>query len=166
MFRTIAAGRPQSLAVNARLFANLYFAGADALITAWDEKAERVFWRPITAIREADTDGNQATTADPNWLPLIPTPAYPDHPSGLTSLSGAFVATLQASYGTDDVTWSDTNAAGLTRSFTRFSQAVDETIDARVWSGIHFLRADEHGALIGTQVADWANANFFRPVSD
>jgi hypothetical protein len=164
MFRTIAAGRPQSLAANARLFANLYFAGADALITAWDEKAERVFWRPITAIREADTDGNQATTADPNWLPLIPTPAYPDHPSGLTALSGAFVATLQASYETDEVAWSDTNAAGLTRSFTRFSQAVDETVDARVWSGIHFRRADEQGATLGRQVAKWVERRAFRPV--
>ena len=73
----------------------LYLTGADALICVWDDKAYWSFWRPITAIREADTDGNPATEADPDWLPLIPTPPYPDHPSGHSGLSGSFVATLQ-----------------------------------------------------------------------
>ena len=164
MFRTIAASRPQSLAANARLFAGVYFAGADALITAWNEKGETPFWRPITAIREADTDGNPATTADPAWLPLIPTPPYPDHPSGLAALSGAFVAALQAGYATDEVAWSDTNPAGLTRSFTRFSQAIEEVVGARIWSGIHFRNADEQGATLGRQVAKYVERKVLRPV--
>ena len=69
---------------------------------------------------------------------------------------------MQNFFGTDDIAWTDTNFGGQTRSFTHASNAMDEVVDARVWSGIHFLRADVHGALIGRQVADWANANFFR----
>ena len=70
------------IAENARLFAMLYLTAADALISVWDDKAYWSFWRPITAIREADTDGNRATEPDAAWLPLIPTPPYPEHPSG------------------------------------------------------------------------------------
>jgi hypothetical protein len=163
-FRMLSTQADLSIVDNARLFAMLYMTGADALICVWDDKASWSFWRPITAIREADTDGNPATEVDPDWLPLIPTPPYPDHPSGHTGLSGSIVATLQDFFGTDDVAWSDTNNAGLTRSFTHFSQAIDEIIDARVWSGIHFRTADEQGAEIGRQVAKWRNRHFFRPL--
>jgi hypothetical protein len=138
--------------------------GADALITIWADKARFLFWRPITAIREADTDGNPATVADPAWLPLIPTPPYTEHSSGHSGLSSSFVKTLQQFFGTDKVAWTDTNNAGLTRGFTRFSQAIDEIVDARVWSGIHFRTADEQGDRIGEQVARWRNTHYFRAV--
>ena len=103
------------------------------------------FWRPITAIREADTDGNprrrrtRLAAADRD-------PAVHEHPSGHAGLSGSIVATLQDFFGTDGIGWTDTTNGGLTRSFTRFSQAIDEIVDARVWSGIHFRSADEQGA--------------------
>jgi hypothetical protein len=153
-----------SLVDNARLFAMAYMTAADALITVWDDKAFCLFWRPITAIREADTDGNPATEADPNWLPLIATPPYPEHPSGHTGLSGSIVRTLQQFFGTDKIGWEDTNNAGLTRSFASFSEAIDEIIDARVWSGIHFRTADEQGARIGKDVARYRQAHYFKPV--
>jgi hypothetical protein len=149
---------------NARFFAMLYMTGADALITVWNDKARDPFWRPITAIREADADGNPDTVADPAWLPLIPTPPYPEHSSGHSGLSGAFVATLQDFFRTDRIGWTDTNNGGLTRSFTRFSQAIDEIVDARVWSGIHFRTADEQGAEIGSQVARYRDMHYFEPV--
>ena len=133
-------------------------------INVWDDKAFYGFWRPITAIREAHLDGNAATTADPDWLPLLENPPYPDHSSGASGQAGAFSKALEHFFGTNDIAWSDTNLGGQTRSFTRLSDARNEVVDARVWSGIHFLRADVHGALIGTNVADWANANFFQPV--
>jgi PAP2 superfamily len=164
IFRTLSAQQGLSLAENARLFAMLYMTAADALITVWDDKAHHSFWRPITAIREADTDGNPATEPDAAWLALIPTPPYPEHSSGHTGLSGSIVATLQGFFGTDKMAWSDTNNAGLTRSFTRFSRAIDEIVDARVWSGIHFRTADEQGARIGRQVARWRDMHYFRPV--
>jgi hypothetical protein len=163
IFRTLSAQRNLSLADNARMYAMLYLTAADALIAVWDDKAHYLFWRPITAIREADTDGNTRTTADPQWLPLIATPPYPDHPSGHAGLSGSFVATLQNFFGTDAIGWSDTNNGGFTRSFTRFSQAIADVVDARVWSGIHFRTADEQGAKIGAQVARWRQLHYFRP---
>lgn len=164
VFRTLSAQQGLSLADNARLYAMLYLTAADALISVWDDKAHWLFWRPITAIREADTDGNPATEKDEAWLPLINTPPYPEHPSGHAGLSGSFVATLQDFFKTDQVAWSDTNNAGLTRSFTRFSQAIDEVVDARVWSGIHFRTADEQGARIGAQVAKYRERHLFQAV--
>jgi hypothetical protein len=164
IFRTLSAQQELSPTENARLYAMLYMSGADALITIWADKARFLFWRPITAIREADTDGNPATVADPAWLPLIPTPPYTEHSSGHSGLSSSFVKTLQQFFGTDKVAWTDTNNAGLTRGFTRFSQAIDEIVDARVWSGIHFRTADEQGDRIGEQVARWRNTHYFRAV--
>ena len=164
VFRTVSAQQGLSLADNARLFAMLYLTAADALIAVWNDKAHYSFWRPITAIREADTDGNPHTLADPAWLPLTATPPYPEHSSGHSGLSGSIVATFQDFFGTDHIGWTDTNNAGLTRSFTRFSQAIDEVVDARVWSGIHFRTADEQGAKIGRQVARYRDRHFFAPV--
>jgi hypothetical protein len=166
IFRTLSAQQGLSLAENARLFALLYMTATDALISVWDDKAFWSFWRPITAIREADTDGNPATEPDPEWLPLIANPPYPEHPSGHTGLSGSIVATLQEFFGTDKVVWSDTNTAGLTRSFTRFSHAIEEIVGARIWSGIHFRTADVQGARIGRQVAKWRHKHYFRPVDE
>ena len=164
IFRTLSAQQEVSLVDNARLFAMLYLTAADSLISVWDDKAYWSFWRPITAIREADTDGNPKTVKDEGWLPLIPTPPYTEHPSGHTGLSGSIVATLKDFFGTDKIAWTDTNNGGLTRSFTRFTQAIDEIIDARVWSGIHFHTADEQGAVIGKQVAKWRDRHYFGPV--
>jgi PAP2 superfamily len=163
IFRTLSAQEGLSLVENARFFAVLYLTGADALISVWDDKAHWSFWRPITAIREGDTDGNPRTEPDAGWLPLIANPPYPEHPSGHTGLSGSIVTTLQQFFGTDKVAWSDTNNAGLTRSFTRLSQAIDEIVDARVWSGIHFRTADEQGERIGKQVARYREEHYFQP---
>jgi hypothetical protein len=161
-FRTLSAQQGLSLVDNARFFATLYMTATDALISVWDDKAHWSFWRPITAIREAGADGNPRTEADPSWLPLIPTPPYPEHPSGHTGFSGSIVTTLQQFFGTDRIGWSDTNAAG-TRRFTRLSQAIDEVVNARVWSGIHFRTADEQGERIGSQVARYVEARYFEP---
>jgi hypothetical protein len=166
VFRTIAAQQGLSLVDNARLFALLYMSSADALITVWNDKARFSFWRPITAIREADTDGNSRTTADPTWLPLIPTPPYTEHSSGHGGLSAAIVTTFQRFFGTDHVGWTDTTNGGLTRSFSSFSQAIDEVVDARVWSGIHFRTADEQGAEIGRRIAKYGAKRYFEPVRE
>jgi hypothetical protein len=166
IFRTLSEQQELSIVENARLFAMLYLTAADALIGVWDDKAHFSFWRPITAIREADTDSNAATEPDAGWLPLIPTPPYPEHSSGHTGLSGSIVATLQEFFGTDRIGWTDTNNAGLTRSFTRFSQAIDEIVDARVWSGIHFRTADEQGARMAREIARWRDRHYFGPVNE
>jgi hypothetical protein len=164
VFRTLSAQEGLSLDENARLYAMLYLTAADALISVWDDKAHYMFWRPVMAIPRADTDGNPRTEREDGWTPLITTPPYPEHPSGHAGLSGSIVATLQDFFGTDHIGWTDTNNAGFTRSFTRFSDAIEEIIDARVWSGIHFRNADEQGARIGRRVANFRERHYFRPV--
>jgi hypothetical protein len=164
LFRSIADGHPAPLADHARLFARIYLTSADALITSWADKALYSFWRPITAIRGAADDGNPLTVADPAWLPLIPTPPYPDQPSGLTAFGGAATKTLRDFYGTDDIAFSGTNVAGVPRSYASFSQAIDDIVGARVFAGIHFRFADEQGARMGKKVARWVRHRYFEPV--
>jgi hypothetical protein len=166
IFRTLSAQQELTLVDNARLFAMLYMSGADALIAVWDDKAYWSFWRPLTAIREAGTDGNPDTRAREDWTPLVATPPYPDHPSAHTGISGSIVKTLQQFFGTDEIGWSDTNNAGLTRSFTRFSQAIQEIIDARVWAGLHFRTADVQGQRIGRAVAGYRQGRYFRSLDE
>ena len=152
-----------SPADNARLFAMVYLTGADALIAVWDDKAHWSFWRPITAIREAGDDGNRRTDPDEDWLPLINTPPYPDHPSGLAGVISAMAETSRDFFGTNRVQFSALGVNSMTtRSFSRFTDAPDEVVDARVYSGIHFRIADEHGAKIGKQVARWREQHFFQ----
>ncbi len=166
ILNSLSASRGVSLVENARLFAEVYLAVADAFIAVWDEKAHYSFWRPITAIREADTDGNHRTKKDENWLPLVANPPYPDHPSGHLGLSGAVGKTLQQFFHTDRLAWTDTNVAGRTRSFTRVSDAIEEIVDVRVWSGIHFRNADEASVQISRQIAKYRDKHFFQEDHD
>jgi hypothetical protein len=174
ILRTLSTQAGLSLTENARLFAMAYLTTADAFISVWNDKMFWRFWRPIAAIREAgiggpgDADGNPDTVADTGWLPLIATPPYPDHPSGHAGISGSMVATLQDFFGTDVVALTDTNLGtpppARTRSWTSFSQMIDEVVDARMWSGIHTLNPDQQGAKIAQQVADYRQARYFQPV--
>jgi hypothetical protein len=176
IYRTLAASQGLDIVENARLFAMENLAAADAVIGCWNDKYYWQFWRPITAIREADTDGNPATEADPVWLPLfdpatpvppppLVTPSFPDHPSGHSCASSAIVHTLQNFFGTDKIAFiAFSNKSGTTRSFDRFSDALKEIIDARVWGGIHFRTADTQGAVLGKKVAHYLKKNYFQPV--
>src|SRR6266536_2085320 len=177
IFRTLAASQNLNIVDSARLFAMENLAAADAAIGCWNDKYYYWFWRPITAIREADTDGNPATEADPTWLPLfdpatpvcnppaLVTPPFPDHPSGHSSVSSAVVNTLQNFFGTDKIAFSAfSNKSCTTRSFDRFSDALKEIIDARVWAGIHFRTADMQGAVLGKKVAHYLKKHYFQPV--
>ena len=164
VFRSLSAAHGLSIDDNARLYAELYMSAADAFIAVWDEKAHTSFWRPITAIREADTDGNPATEKDAGWLPLLATPPYPDHPSGHLGLSGAIAFTLRDFFGTDRIGWTDTNNAGLTRSFTSLSDTVEEIVGARIWAGIHFRNADEASVRIAKNITKWRERHYFEPL--
>jgi hypothetical protein len=175
IFRTLAANQGLDIVQNARLFAMTNLAAADAAIGCWKDKYYWQFWRPIAAIRAADTDGNPATEADPTWLPLFDpatpvfsgpplfTPPFPDHPSGHAAFSGAIVHTLENFFGTDKIGFSAfSNKSGTTRSFERFSDALNEIIDARVWGGIHFRTADMQGAVLGKKVAHYLEKHYFQ----
>jgi hypothetical protein len=177
IFRTLAASRNLDIVKTARLFAMENLAAADALIGCWNDKYYWQFWRPITAIREADTAGSPATEADPTWLPLFDpatpvcnppalfTPPFPDHPSGHCCATSAFVQTLQNFFGTDKIAVTAfSNKSCTTRSFERFSDILSEVIDARVWAGIHFRTADVQGAVLGNKVAQYLKKHYFQPV--
>lgn len=178
IFRALVASQGLDIVESARLFAMENLAAADAAIGCWNDKYYWQFWRPITAIQEADTDGNPATEADPTWLPLfdpstpicnpippLATPPFPDHPSGHACATGAFVHTLQNFFGTDKIAVSVYSSKSCTtRSFDRFSDMLKEVIDARVWAGIHFRTADRQGAVLGKKVAHYLKKHYFQPV--
>jgi hypothetical protein len=165
--RGIDTERGLSTADGARLYAQIYLTAADSAISVWDDKEFWGFWRPLTAIREAATDGNPATEADPTWDSLIANPPYPDHPSGHLGLSGSHIETLQEFFHTDQIGWTDTIPAtattpAMTLSYAKLSDALNEIIDLRVWSGIHFRAADEQSAHLAKEVAKWRKHHYFK----
>lgn len=161
--RGLETERGLSTADGARLYAQIYLTGADAAISIWDDKEHWGFWRPITAIREAATDGNPATVADPTWDSLIASPPYPDHPSGHLGVSGSYIETLSEFFHTDQLAWTDTiPGTSMTMSYSSLSDALNEIIDVRVWSGIHFRAADEQSAHLAKQIAKWRKHHYFK----
>ena len=168
-FRGIATAEGLTLVEQARLFAMLNMAGADSVINCWDDKAFWNFWRPITAIREGDADGNDKTAGDPTWTSLVPTPPYPDHPSGYNCVTSGFMHAAEAFFGKGKQPFAVTANLGsppapVTREYERFTDVIADTIDARIYLGIHFRAPDEQGAEIGKDVAHWLDKHYFRPV--
>jgi hypothetical protein len=160
---------------NARLFALLNLAMADGYIASWDTKYHYKFWRPITAIRLGDTDGNPYTTGVPTWTPLQPTYPMPDHDSGHAVQGGVAAEVLKQFFGTDRIrflacsttlpTGQQCDEAGqVLRFFSSFSDAADENAVSRIYIGIHFRRAVETGVEHGRKIGRYAVHRFLRPV--
>jgi PAP2 superfamily/PEP-CTERM motif len=173
----IAAQRSNTTADNARLFAMTMVAQADASIAAWNSKFVADFWRPITAIREADTDGNPLTEPDPNWIPLgapgagsVPdfTPPFPAYVSGHATFGGAVFTTLANFYGTDNVDFTLTSGEmpGITRTFHSFSQASEENARSRIYMGVHWNFDDIEGRALGGQIANMVTQSYFQAVPE
>jgi hypothetical protein len=163
-FRDLVTRRVLDISDSARLFAAVDLSMADAAIAVWDGKFHYGWWRPITAIREADTDGNPKTAGVPGWTPLLGTPPYPDWPSGLNGVIGAASTTLSRlnADGRTDLKLTSV-AAGVTRHYDLAADIQHDAIDARVFSGIHFRTADEVAFAMGAQVANWAVDHHFAP---
>ena len=167
--RDLATRRGLDISDSARLFAAADLSGADSSIAAWDGKFHYHWWRPITAIRLAADDGNDATAADPAWESLLTNPAYPDYPSGLCNLMAAVGRSVTRVLGDGTIDLNITSVAAgtpgspLTRHYATAADLNNEAIDARVWSGIHFRTADVVASQMGTQVADWALDHYFQP---
>ena len=164
--RTVSGSVWLDLWDNARLFALLNLALTDSYIACWDTKYHYNFWRPITAIREAGTDGNRDTTPDPHWTPLIETPPMPDYDSGHAIAGSAAATILKLFFGTDNVPFSNCSTtlppgstcndpSPVRRSFTSFSQAAEENALSRIYIGFHFRNAVEEGLRHGQKVADY-----------
>jgi hypothetical protein len=172
--RTVSTAQGLDAWHNARLFGLLNLALTDGYIGTWDTKYHYRFWRPVTAIRLADIDGNPATTADPTWTPLVETPPIPDYDSGHAVEGGAAAQVLARFFGTDTISFSNcshTLPAGQTcadptptlRHFTRFSQAADENGESRIYIGFHFRDAVEIGTRHGEKIADRTVNLYLRP---
>jgi hypothetical protein len=176
VMRSLSARYGLTTAENARLFAMASLAAADGAIGCWYDKYVWNFWRPIDAIHGADSDGNRATRADPSWkalfdpatvtVPPLSTPGFPDHPSGHSCVSSATLNAMRDFFGTDRIAFDIVSSRFPTqpRHYERFSQALKEVIDARVWGGIHFRTADDQGAALGRKVARWEEKHYFQRV--
>jgi hypothetical protein len=173
--RIVSADEGLDLWEQARLFGLLNMALADGYVGSFETKYLFNFWRPVTAIQTADTDGNPDTAVDPTWTPLVTTPPIPDHDSAHSVEGGAAAQVLQRFFGTDEIgfeTCSLTLPAGsrcndaspVTRSFTSFSQAADENAVSRILVGFHFRKAVEDGVEHGRQIGDRAVDLFLLPV--
>lgn len=145
--RAAMVAKGSSVADNARTFAVMQVAALDGLIAGWAIKKQYSLWRPITAIRQA------ATNADPNWTPLLNTPNHPDYVSGHCIITGAMAQTLRLLHGNDGVPFTATYAGNLSRSYENLTHAEKEIGNARVWAGIHTRTADDHGGIVGHQIA-------------
>jgi len=143
------------LSQSARLFADLDLSFADGAITFYDAKYHYDLWRPITAIREAATDGNTATIADPNWTPLATTPADPSYPGAHSVISEAGATVLSAFFGNhDDISVTSEVLPGVVRNFDSYQDAALEAGQSRIFAGLHTRLDHEAGLRLGQDVAN------------
>jgi PAP2 superfamily len=175
MARYVSAAQKLDLWQNARLFGLLNMALADGYVASWSTKYHYLFWRPVTAIREAGNDGNPATTGDAAWMSLRPTPPIPDHESAHAVQGGAAAQVMKRVFGRDNLTFQACSLslpAGSTcndgvpvwRSFRSFSQAAAENAVSRVYVGYHFRHAAETGLRHGQQIGEWTVDQALQPV--
>jgi hypothetical protein len=180
VLRDVAIDRQLGIGDTARLLALGNLAAADVGIAVWDSKVHYNFWRPITAIREGDSDGNPNTSGDASWTPFISsthvssqTPPYPDYVSGANGLSGAVTTMLQLFFKTDHLPLAIHKGTPATvpictnpRLYRRISDVAEEVVDARVLLGIHFRFADTSARQLGARVAWHVFTHALRPVSN
>jgi hypothetical protein len=181
IIRQIAADQHLDLADSARYFAQTYVTLADTFINCWDSKRYYNFWRPVTAIRAGDTDGNDATDPDSFWLPLALTPNHQEYPSAHGCFTGAVMNAAENFFGKKKLTLNltacsvpghsctftpqgDVQSGGVTHSFDRTRDALEEVIEGRIYGGMHYRTSVVHGIAVSNQVARWVAKHYFEPV--
>lgn len=163
--RSVSASRGLTTVENARLFALLNISMHDALQTTMTSKFVHGVWRPVTAIRRADEDGNPNTEPDVNWSPLIGNPPYPAYAGNHAAIGTSQATILALVFGRDDIAFQHTweGAGGATRSYSGFNQMANEEERSRVYGGIHFTFDQIAGQSAGRNVANYIYQNFMRP---
>jgi hypothetical protein len=155
-----------SLEQNARMFALLDTSVADGVIALYDSKYAYHRWRPITAVRAGDLDGNPDTAGDPNWTPLAVTALDPSYVGAHAEISQSAAAVLGDFFGTDrlDFSLTNPNLPGVVRTFQSFSQAADEAAASRIYAGQHFRYDEDGGQALGHQVGNFIFNDILEPV--
>ena len=181
IIRQIAADQHLDLVDSARYFAQTYVTLADTFINCWDSKRYYNFWRPVTAIRAGDTDGNDATDPDSFWLPLALTPNHQEYPSAHGCFTGAVMNAAENFFGKKKLTLNltacsvpghsctftpqgDVQSGGVTHSFDRTQDALEEVIEGRIYGGMHYRTSVVHGIAVSNHVARWVAKHYFEPV--
>jgi len=167
--RQLISARHMKLVDSARLMASFAVGLTDAYIAVFDAKYHYEFWRPITAIRNGDVDGNPATEVDPSWQPLDATPMHPEYPCAHCILSGA-VAALIESYGglrdLQDISLTSSTAPGITHRWSSLDAFTNEVANARVWAGFHYRSSARVGTAMGREVGRYVATHFAPPEND
>jgi len=156
--RSLSAGQSMPLAQRARVFALLNMAMFDAYLAVFDTKYHYHFWRPITAIRNGDRDGYDATERDPAWRPLIDTPPHPEYPCAHCAADGAASVVLKSAYGAGKLPPFKLTFLAMpdvTREYDSIQQMQSEIFMARIWGGVHFRHSNEVGEALGTRIGDY-----------
>jgi len=166
--RQVAASKGLTITEQARFHAMTSMSMADSAINCFAEKARWSFWRPTSAIQLAATDGNDATEADGGWTSLLPLPPYADEPSGANCVFSGLMNAAKAFFGSDAAEFDIVSpglatvpGSGSTRHYSHFTDVIPDVINARIYGGLHFRRADVNGAALGHSVADFVDKNFF-----
>jgi hypothetical protein len=163
--RSVAQVPGREITQNARLLAAAGQGMDDALIAVFDAKYHYEFWRPVTAIRNGDIDGNDATERDPSWVPFIDTPMHPEYPCAHCINSATIGAVLQAEIGagpTPMLSTTSPTAPGMVRSWTRVEDFVQEVAEARICDGVHYRTSTEVGTAMGKKIGELAGAKYLR----
>lgn len=162
--RSVAGAPGREVTQNARLFAAATQAADDALVAVFDAKYHFNFWRPLTAIRNGDRDGNNATERDSTWLPFIDTPMHPEYPCAHCIISGSLGTVLQAEIAggpTPTLTTNSPTANGAARSWSSVEDFMKEVANGRIYDGVHFRNSTEVGNAMGRQVGGLAVAKYY-----
>jgi PAP2 superfamily len=164
LVRSLALSRNNSTVENARLFALYFIASHDALQSSFTSKYTFGLWRPVTAIRRADEDGNPNTVSDPNWTSLIAAPPYPTYAGNAAASSASLATTLALFFGRDDIPFQiNFGTPNVIRNYSSFSALNTEVSRSRVYGGIHFNFDNAAGQSIGRNVAHFVFLNYLTP---
>jgi hypothetical protein len=165
--RQLVTAKQMGVVESARFMALAGIAINDALIAVLDAKYHYNFWRPVTAIRNGDIDGNPATDREPTWQPIADTPMHPEYPCAHCILSGSVAGVVKATLGADDIpeiaTTSPT-APGVTHRWTSMTAFTDEVANARIWAGFHYRSSTRVGTGMGLSIGEYVVKSVMQPV--
>jgi hypothetical protein len=167
LIRQLVTAKQMSILESARFMAFVALGLNDSFIAVLDAKYHYNFWRPITAIRNGDTDNNPATEREATWQPIAPTPMHPEYPCAHCILSGTVAGIVKTALGTTDIpeiaTTSPT-APGVTHRWTSVTAFADEIANARIWAGFHYRFSTRVGTDMGLQIGEYIVRNLMQPV--